>query len=53
MSYELWEEPTAPDIVLEVMSGSTREDDQGRKREVYASLHAGEHWQFDSVDKGP
>ena len=47
MSYKLWEEPKAPDFVLEITSRSTREDDQGRKREVYASLGVGEYWLFD------
>ena len=47
MSYKLWEEPKAPDFVLEVTSRSTREEDQGRKREVYASLGVGEYWLFD------
>ena len=47
MSYKLWEEPKAPDFVLEVTSRSTRAEDQGRKREVYASLGVGEYWLFD------
>ena len=47
MSYKLWEEPKAPDFVLEVTSRSTRKEDQGRKREVYASLGMGEYWLFD------
>ena len=42
MSHKLWEEPKAPDFVLEVTSRSTRTEDQGRKREVYASLGVGE-----------
>ena len=46
-SYKLWEERKAPDFVLEVTSRSTREEDQGRKREVYASLGVGEYWLFD------
>ena len=46
-TYKLWEEPKAPDFVLEVTSRSTRKVDQGRKREVYASLDVGEYWQFD------
>ena len=41
MSYKLWEEPKAPDFVLEITSRSTRAEDQGRKREVYASLGVG------------
>ena len=47
MSYKLWEEPKAPDFVLEVTSRSTRAEDQGRKRETYASLGVGEYWLFD------
>ena len=46
-TYKLWEESKAPDFVLEVTSRSTRKVDQGRKREVYASLDVGEYWQFD------
>ena len=46
-TYKLWEEPKAPDFVLEVTSRSTRKMDQGRKREIYASLDVGEYWQFD------
>ena len=41
-SYKLWEEPKAPGFVLEITSRSTREEDQGRKLEVYASLAVGE-----------
>ena len=47
MSYKLWEEPKAPDFVLEVTSRNTRNEDHGRKREVYASLGVGEYWLFD------
>ena len=47
MSYKLWEEPKAPDFVLEITSRRTRATDQGRKREVYASLGVGEYWLFD------
>ena len=46
-TYKLWEEPKAPDFVLEVTSRSTRKEDQGRKREIYASLGVGEYWQYD------
>ena len=46
-SYKLWEEPKAPDFVLEITSRSTRYEDQGPKREVYASLGVGEYWQYD------
>ena len=33
-SYLLWQEPKAPDWVLEITSRSTRGEDQGRKREL-------------------
>ena len=46
-TYKLWEEPKAPDFVLEVTSRSTRAVDRGRKREIYASLGVGEYWLFD------
>ena len=46
-SYKLWEEPKAPDFVLEITSRSTRHEDQGPKREAYASLGVGEYWQYD------
>ena len=46
-SYKLWEEPKAPDFVLEVTSRSTRAEDEGRKREVYAALGVAEYWLFD------
>ena len=46
-TYKLWEEPKAPDFVLEVTSRSTRTVDRGRKREIYASLGVGEYWLFD------
>ena len=46
-SYKLWEEPKAPDFVLEITSRSTRAEDEGRKREVYAALGVAEYWLFD------
>jgi Uma2 family endonuclease len=46
-SYLLWQEAKAPDFVMEVASGSTREDDQGRKRDIYARLEVPEYWQYD------
>ena len=47
MSYLLWQEPKAPDWVLEITSRSTRHEDQGRKRELYRRLGVSEYWQFD------
>ena len=46
-SYRLWEEPKAPDFVLEIAAGSMCRIDQGEKRDVYASLGVAEYWQCD------
>lgn len=46
-SYRLWKEPKAPDFVLEITSKSTRSEDQGVKRGVYAFLGVQEYWQYD------
>ena len=46
-TYLLWQEGKTPDFVMEVTSDSTREDDQGRKRELYARLGMTEYWQYD------
>ena len=46
-SYLLWEEPKAPDFVLEVTSKSTRDEDEGRKRDVYAALGVEEYFLYD------
>ena len=46
-SYKLWEEPKAPDFVLEITSHSTRTEDEGTKRRVYAQLGVDEYWRFD------
>ena len=45
--YKLWEEPKAPDFVLEVASPSTWKDDEGPKGELYARLGVREYWQYD------
>ena len=45
--YKVWEEPKAPDFVLEVTSRSTRREDQGRKRDLYASLGVREYFLHD------
>ena len=49
MSYKLWEEPKAPDFVLEVASPSTAEKDLAPKRAVYARLGVREYWQYDPM----
>lgn len=46
-SYMLWEEPKAPDFVLEITSRSTRSEDQGTKRGIYAFLGVREYFQYD------
>ena len=46
-TYLLWNEPKGPDFVLEVTSASTRREDQGRKREVYAGLGVREYFLYD------
>ena len=46
-SYRMWEEPKAPDWVLEVASRSTWREDVGRKRQVYERLGVPEYWQYD------
>ena len=45
--YKLWEEPKAPDFVLEVASPSTWKDDEGPKRELYERLGVREYFQHD------
>ena len=49
-SYFLWDEPKGPDFVLEITSRSTRQVDQGPKRELYRNLGVREYWQFDPTD---
>ena len=46
-TYLLWQEGKAPDFVLEVTSRSTRQVDQGTKRDLYARLGIAEYWQYD------
>ena len=47
MIYKLWEEPKAPDFVLEVASENTWREELGRKRALYAQLGVREYWLFD------
>lgn len=48
-SYRLWEEPKAPDFVLEIASESTYRADQVRKRTIYADIGVSEYWRVDPV----
>ena len=47
MTYKLWEEPKAPDFVMEVASASTWKQDVGEKRGLYARLGVREYWLYD------
>ncbi len=51
MTYRLWEEPKAPDFVLEVASRNTWKQDVGPKRALYAELGIQEYWMFDPRDE--
>ncbi len=46
-SYKLWEEPKAPDVVIEITSKSTQSDDQTSKPQIYAQLGVREYIQYD------
>ena len=48
-SYLLWEEPKAPDFVLEVASESTYRSDLGDKRDTYARIGVSEYWLYDPI----
>ena len=48
-SYLLWEEPKAPDFVLEVASESTYRSDLGSKRATYARIGVSEYWLYDPI----
>ena len=43
----LWLEGKGPDFVLEITSKSTRREDAGPKKRLYAQLGVREYWQFD------
>lgn len=47
-SYKIWEEGNkSPDFVLEITSKSTRSEDQGAKKGIYAFLGVREYFQYD------
>ena len=46
-TYLLWRKGKEPDFVMEVTFDNTREEDQERKRELYARLGISEYWQYD------
>jgi Uma2 family endonuclease len=47
--YKTWVEGKVPDVVIEVTSDSTRREDQGRKRRLYAQLGVRELWLVDPL----
>lgn len=46
-TYKLWEEGRGPAVVIEVTSRSTRREDMGRKRILYAALGVREYYLYD------
>ena len=44
---KLWEEGRAPQVIFEVTSRSTRQEDRGRKRRLYAELGVREYYMYD------
>ena len=44
---KLWEEGRAPQVVFEITSSSTRREDTGRKRQLYAQLGVREYYMYD------
>ena len=46
-SVKLWEEPKAPDFILEITSNSTRSNDQGIKKGLYEFLGVTEYFCYD------
>ena len=47
LSYKVWQEPKAPDLVLEVLSRDTWRVDVFEKPDLYADLGVLEYWIFD------
>ena len=47
--YKVWEEGRAPDVVIELTSRSTRDEDLGSKRWIYAELGVSEYFIFDPL----
>jgi Uma2 family endonuclease len=47
--YKMWEEGRAPDVVIELTSRSTRDEDLGSKRWIYAEMGVREYFLFDPL----
>lgn len=52
-SLKLWEEPKAPDFVMEVISEDSLRNDMEYKPPLYAALRVTEYWTFDSLGRIP
>lgn len=50
-TFRVWEEQRAPAVVIEVTSASTRDEDLGYKRELYATLGVQEYFLFDPLEE--
>mgnify|MGYP005844764735 CR=1 FL=1 len=48
-TYKLWEERVAPQVVFEISSASTRQDDLGHKRQLYTRLGVAEYFLYDPL----
>lgn len=50
-SWVCWEEEKTPDVVLELLSDSTREVDKGEKKQIYQNqMHVSEYFWYDPFD---
>jgi Uma2 family endonuclease len=50
-TYKLWEEGKAPNVVIEITSRSTRSEDVGVKRGIYAMLGVTEYFLYDPLEE--
>lgn len=46
-SYKLWEEKQVPQVIFEMTSKKTKEEDQTTKKDLYERLEVKEYWLFD------
>jgi Uma2 family endonuclease len=46
-NYKIWEEGSVPSVTFEMTSPSTKKEDDGPKKKLYAQIGIQEYWQFD------
>ncbi len=46
-NYKIWEEGQIPRVAFEMTSPSTKNEDEGFKKKLYAEIGIAEYWQFD------